>query len=205
MRKLVIAPTSLKRRLLELIDREISRSKAETPGRIMAKVNSLADTEIIDALYRASGAGVKVQLCVRGICALVPGVPGLSENIQVRSVIGRYLEHSRVLYFANGGAEELYLSSADWMPRNLDRRIELMFPVLQEDIRARLRDALEAYFRDNTQARLLDSGGLWTLQHPGSGEAPFRVQEYLLSRAAAGSPETAPTEFIVRRSPANPS
>jgi polyphosphate kinase len=204
MRKLVIAPTSLKRRLLELIDREISRSKAETPGRIMAKVNSLADTEIIDALYQASRAGVKILLCIRGICTLVPGVPGLSENIQVRSVIGRYLEHSRILYFANGGAEELYLSSADWMPRNLDRRIELMFPILQEDIRTGLRDALEAYFRDNTQARILDSGGLWTLQSPGPGEKPFRVQEYLLSRAAAGYPETVPTEFIVRRSPANP-
>jgi polyphosphate kinase len=203
MRKLVIAPTSLKRRLLELIDREISRSEAGTPGRIMAKINSLADTDVINALYRASRAGVKVLLCVRGICTLVPGVPGISENIQVRSIIGRYLEHSRIIYFANGGAEELYLSSADWMPRNLDRRIELMFPVLQEDIRVRLRDTLEACFRDNTQARLLDSGGFWTLQSPGPGEGPFRVQEYLLSRAAAGYTETVPAEFIVRRSPAN--
>jgi polyphosphate kinase len=203
MRKLVIAPTSLKRRLVELIDREISRSKAGTPGRIMAKLNSLADTEVIDALYRASQAGVKVLLCIRGICTLVPGLPGLSENIQVRSVIGRYLEHSRIFCFANGGAEELYLSSADWMPRNLERRVELMFPVLQDDIRARLRDILEAYFRDNTQARLLDCGGAWTLQNPGPGEG-FRVQDYLLSRAAAESPETAPTEFVVRRPPANP-
>ncbi|MDR2136534.1 MAG: polyphosphate kinase 1, partial [Treponema sp.] len=134
MRKLVIAPTSLKHRLLELIDREISRSDRETPGRIMAKLNSLADTDVIDALYRASGAGVKVSLCVRGVCTLVPGEPGLSENIQVRGIIDRYLEHSRIYYFANGGAEELYLSSADWMPRNLERRVELMFPVLQDDI-----------------------------------------------------------------------
>ncbi|MDR0399530.1 MAG: polyphosphate kinase 1 [Treponema sp.] len=204
MRKLVIAPTSLKRRILELIDREISRSKAGTPGRIMAKVNSLADTEVIDALYRASQAGVAVQLCVRGICALVPGVPGLSEHIQVRSVIDRYLEHSRILYFANGGAEELYLSSADWMPRNLDRRVELMFPVLQDDISARLRDILDAYFRDNTQARILDSDGGWRFQRPGPGEEPFRVQEHLFSAAAAGYPEAVHTEFIVRRSPTAP-
>ncbi|MDR1972644.1 MAG: polyphosphate kinase 1 [Treponema sp.] len=201
MRKLVIAPTSLKRRLLELIDRESSRSNPESPGRILVKVNSLADTDVIDALYRASRAGVKVSLCVRGICLLMPGVAGLSENIRVRSVIDRYLEHSRIYYFANGGAEELYLSSADWMPRNLERRIELMFPVLSEPIRTRLRDSLEAYFRDNTQARLLDSGGNWTLQSPGPGESPFRVQEYLLSRAAAESPESARSEFTVRRSP----
>jgi polyphosphate kinase len=203
MRKLVIAPASLKRRLLELIGREISRSKAETPGRIMVKVNSLADGEVIDALYRASRAGVKIQLCVRGICTLIPGLPGISENIEVRSIIDRYLEHSRIFYFANGGAEELYLSSADWMPRNLDRRVELMFPVLQDDIRVRLRDTLAAYFRDNTQARTLNSAGNWELQSPGPGESPFRVQEYLLAGSRAESPETSPTEFAVRRPPKN--
>ncbi|MDR2747144.1 MAG: polyphosphate kinase 1 [Treponema sp.] len=204
MRKLVIAPTSLKRRLLELIGREISRSKAETPGRIMAKLNSLADGEIIDALYRASRAGVQILLCVRGVCTLIPGVQGLSENIEVRSIIDRYLEHSRIFYFANGGAEELYLSSADWMPRNLDRRVELMFPILQDDIRARLRDTLEAYFRDNTQARLLGPGGNWELHSPAPGESPFQVQEYLLSASKAESPETARTEFTARRPPVNP-
>jgi polyphosphate kinase len=201
MRKLVIAPVSLKRRLLELIGREISRSNPETPGRIMVKVNSLADGEIIDALYRASRAGVKIQLCIRGICTLIPGVPGQSENITVRSIIDRYLEHSRIFYFAIGGAEELYLSSADWMPRNLDRRVELMFPVLQDDIRARLRDILEACFRDNTQARLLNPAGNWELQRPAPGEGPFRLQEYLLSGAKAESPEAARSEFVVRRPP----
>jgi polyphosphate kinase len=204
MRKLVIAPTSLKRRLLELIGREANRSGQGNPGRIMAKINSLVDPEIINALYRASQAGVTVLLCVRGICALVPGLPGLSENIRVISVIDRYLEHSRIFYFANGGAEEIFLSSADWMPRNLDRRIELMFPVLQENIRARIRDALEAYFRDNVQAWLLESGGGWSRLCPAPGETPFRVQEYLLSRAAAEQPETARTEFVVRRSPPSP-
>jgi polyphosphate kinase len=204
MRKLVIAPTGLKRRLLELMSREANRSGQGNPGKIMAKVNSLADPEIIDALYQASRAGVKIFLCVRGICALVPGLPGLSENIRVVSVIDRYLEHSRIFYFANGGAEEIFLSSADWMPRNLDRRIELMFPVAQENIRGRLRDILSAYFRDNAQARLLESSGQWTRLCPGPGETPFRAQDYLLSRAAAEQPETARTEFVVRRSPPSP-
>jgi polyphosphate kinase len=201
MRKLIIAPTSLKHRLLELIGREINRSSQETPGKIMAKLNSLADTDVIDALYRASQAGVKVFLCVRGVCTLIPGKPGLSENIQVRSVIDRYLEHSRIYYFANGGAEELYLSSADWMPRNLERRVELMFPVLQDDIRERLKHTLEAYFLDNTQSWAQGRGGGWDRLCPAPGESPFRVQEYLLSRVAAGSPETARTEFTVRRKP----
>jgi polyphosphate kinase len=204
MRKLVIAPTSLKRRLLELIGREANRSGQGNPGKIMAKINSLADPEIIDALYRASQAGVQILLCVRGICTLVPGAPGLSENIRVTSVIDNYLEHSRIFYFANGGAEEIFLSSADWMPRNLDRRVELMFPVLQDDIRARLKDTLEAYFRDNCQARVLESGGDWALRSPAAGEAPFRVQEYLLAQAAAEHPETVRTEFVVRRSPPSP-
>jgi polyphosphate kinase len=201
MRKLVIAPTGLKRRLLELIGRETDRSNRENPGKIIVKVNSLADTDIIDALYRASQAEVRVLLCVRGICTLVPGVPGLSEHIRVTGIIDRYLEHSRIYYFANGGAEEIYLSSADWMPRNLERRVELMFPVLQEDLRRRLREILEAYFRDNTQARILDENGDWTLLSPAPGESPFRIQEYLLSRAAAECPETSRTGFTVRRSP----
>jgi polyphosphate kinase len=204
MRRLVIAPAGLKRRLLELIDRETKRSNQEYPGKIMAKINALSDTDIIDALYRASRAGVKVFLCVRGICTLVPGMPGLSENIRVISVIDRYLEHSRICYFANGGAEEIFLSSADWMPRNLERRVELMFPVLQDDLRSRLKDTLEAYFRDNCHARLLGVNGEWTPLNPAFGEAPFRVQEYLLAQAAAEHPEAARTEFVVRRSPPSP-
>jgi polyphosphate kinase len=201
MRRLSIAPTGLKSRLLQLIDREANRAGQGNPGKIMVKVNSLADTEIVDALCRASQAGVKIFLCVRGVCTLVPGVPGLSENIRVISVIDRYLEHSRVFYFANGGAEELYLSSADWMPRNLERRVELMFPVLQDNIRIQLRDTLEAYFQDNCQARLLGSDGNWTLLGPAAGESSFQVQERLLAQAAAEHPETARTEFVVRRSP----
>jgi polyphosphate kinase len=201
MRKLVIAPTSLKRRLVELIDREAKRSSQEYPGRITAKLNALADTDVIEALYRASQAGVKITLAIRGICMLIPGLPGLSENIRVISIIGHYLEHSRIYYFSNGGAEEFFLASADWMPRNLERRIELMFPVLQEDIKAQVRDILDAYTRDNSHAWELASGGAWARISSPKGEKPFSVQEYFLSNAAkTGENPWAPRqEFVVRR------
>jgi polyphosphate kinase len=203
LRKLVIAPTALKHRIIELIDREAKRSSQEYPGRIMVKMNALADTDVIDALYRASQAGVKIFLAVRGICMLAPGVAGLSENIRVISVVDHYLEHSRIYYFANGGAEEIFLSSADWMPRNLERRVELMFPVLQEDIRRRIFGILEAYFRDTSHARLLRNDGVWEAPEPLPGEEPFRVQEYLLALAGkdAGNPWAPKQEFIVRRGP----
>ena len=204
MDKLVIAPTALKRRIFDLIAREISRSSPEAPGRIIAKMNSLADPEIIWALYRASQMGVRVLLNVRGICMLVPGVKGLSENIRVVSIIDRYLEHSRIYYFANGGAEELYLASADWMTRNLERRVELMFPVLSEDARKTVYEILLAYFRDNSQAWELDSSGRWTRLVPVPGEKPFRVQAWFNSRAASAQSKEQPEtgDFIVRRSAA---
>jgi polyphosphate kinase len=204
MAKLVIAPTALKRRLLELITRETNRSSPEAPGRIMAKMNALADPDIIRALYRASRAGVKVLLNVRGICTLVPGAEGLSENIRVVSIIDHFLEHSRIYYFANGGAEELYLASADWMTRNLERRVELMFPILQENLRKMLFENISAYFKDNCQAWCLGSDGIWTRLEPAPGEEPFRVQTHFLSRAAKAQveehPDSARGEFIVRRS-----
>jgi polyphosphate kinase len=203
MRKLVIAPITLKDRLIELIDREAKRSSGENPGRIMAKMNALADPGVIRALYRASQAGVHIHLSVRGICMLVPGLPGLSENIRVVSIVDRFLEHSRIFSFANAGTEEFYLSSADWMPRNLERRIELMFPVLQADLRERIRTILEACFRDNRQSWLLNSDGRWIRQEPSAGDEPFRCQDYLLAQAA-GEVESlwAPRqEFVVRRSP----
>ncbi|MDR1319436.1 MAG: polyphosphate kinase 1 [Treponema sp.] len=202
MRRLAIAPSGLKRRLLELIERETKRTGQEYPGKIMAKLNALTDIDVINALYRASKAGVKISLCVRGICTLIPALEGLSEIIRVVSVIDRYLEHSRIYYFANGGAEELYLSSADWMPRNLERRVELMFPVEDERIRSELLGILCAYFEDNCQARVLDSGGAWTMLRPRAGEKPFRVQRDMLLRAArsAGNSRMIKQEFIVRRS-----
>ena len=205
MAKLMMAPITLKRRILELIAREIQRSSPEAPGRIMAKMNALADPDIIKALYRASQAGVRVQLNVRGTCMLVPGVEGLSENIRVVSVIDRYLEHSRIYYFANGGSEELYLASADWMTRNLERRVELMFPVLQSESRKIVHEFLSAYFRDNCQAWQLDSEGGWKRLEPGPDEKPFRVQSYFHSLAANALNEEHPDPvrggFIVRRSP----
>ena len=203
MRTLVIAPTFLKRRLIELIEREANRSSREHPGRIIAKMNALADTDVIDALYRASRAGVQITLVVRGICMLIPGYAGLSENITVISVVGHYLEHSRAWFFANGGSGEYYLASADWMPRNLERRVELMFPVLQEDLKMRLRDILDAYCRDTAQAWKLNADGSWTRLSPAGGEAPFSAQEHFLSRAAKAADNLwAPRrEFVVRRSP----
>ncbi|PKL09274.1 MAG: polyphosphate kinase 1 [Spirochaetae bacterium HGW-Spirochaetae-7] len=178
LRHMSMAPFDLKRRIVSMIDRESERSSPESPGLIAAKMNSLCDREIIDALYRASRAGVKIMLNVRGICQLVPGLKGLSENITVVSVIGRYLEHARICYFRNGGAEELYLSSADWMTRNLDKRIELLFPVYGDEASERVYDLLMAYFLDNAKARALVSSGHWHRVNAAEGEARFSVQEY---------------------------
>ncbi|MHC6203307.1 polyphosphate kinase 1 [Breznakiellaceae bacterium SP9] len=204
--RLTIAPSGLKRRIIELITREANRSSQEYPGCIMAKMNALADIDIINALYAASQAGVKIMLCVRGICQLVPGLAGLSENIRVISLIDHYLEHSRIVYFANGGAEELFLSSADWMPRNMEKRIELLFPILDENLKVRLRGLLKAYFKDNCHARVLSSSGVWKLKSSPTEEKRFRVQKYFLSEAirAADTQSTVLQEFVVRRSPERP-
>ena len=156
-----MAPVTIKARILNMIQREIDRSTPENPGLIIAKMNSLTHEEVIAALYKASQAGVKVLLNIRGICMLVPGVKGLSENIKVISIVDRYLEHSRIFYFQNGGAPELYCSSADWMSRNLDRRIELMFPILDKAVFADVKSILDTYFEDNTNAMELKSNGEW--------------------------------------------
>jgi polyphosphate kinase len=205
-KNLIVAPTALKDNLIQRIDREAKRSSQEYPGKILAKMNALADKEVIDALYRASQAGVKILLNIRGICMLVPGVPGLSENIRVVSIVDYYLEHGRIFYFANGGAEELFLSSADWMTRNLERRVELMFPVIHEELKKQVHAILETYFRDNCQARLLDRNGSWTALTPPPGEPPVRAQGVFLDRAAAAErPWASREEFIVRRSPSGES
>jgi polyphosphate kinase len=169
----------------------------------MAKMNSLTDTDVIKALYEASQAGVKIFLCVRGICTLIPEIPGVSENIRVISVVDHYLEHSRIYYFNNGGAEELYLASADWMPRNLERRVELLFPVQDDKLRNELQDILNDYFRDNCQASVLNGIGVWTRLASAKGEKPFRVQKEMLARVArAGETHnSAKLEYTVRRSP----
>jgi polyphosphate kinase len=182
LKKLVMAPTALRRRFLKLIDRERRRAASGLPAEIVAKMNSLIDEEIIQALYAASRAGVRIRLNVRGICALRPGVEGHSTTIEVVSIVDRFLEHSRIYYFHNGGDEEVYLSSADWMTRNLDKRIELMFPVEQADHKARVLAALRAMFRDNTHARWLLPGGTYEARAAGD-EPPFRVQQFLQDEA----------------------
>jgi polyphosphate kinase len=160
--RFAISPTGLRTRIEQLIEREIESSTREQPGLIMAKVNSLHDRPMCQALYRASQAGVEVRLNIRGICCLRPGVKGVSESIRVTSIVDRYLEHARVVYFANGGHEEVYLSSADWMTRNLDRRLELLFPVQDPAIRRRLVRAMETYFADNVKAWVLGAEGEWS-------------------------------------------
>ena len=155
LKKLVMAPTELRRRFLKLIERERLRADAGQPAEIVAKMNSLTDEEIIGALYGASQAGVNIRLNVRGICALRPGVPEISANIEVVSIVDRFLEHSRIYYFLNGGEEEVYLASADWMTRNLDKRVELMFPVEHAAHKAKVLHALRAMFLDTVKARRL--------------------------------------------------
>jgi polyphosphate kinase len=173
--KLSIAPTGLRQRFLDLIDREIQVSTPDRPGLIMAKLNSLQDRRICKALYTASRAGVRVLLNIRGICCLRPGVPGVSDNIDVVSIVDRYLEHSRIFYFRNGGHDEIYLSSADWMLRNLDKRLEVMFPIQQSAAKKRLLAILNTFFADNVKARRLMPDGQYQ-PVPRSGEA-VRAQE----------------------------
>ena len=176
LRRLVMAPTGLRQRFLKLIDRERRRAEAGQDGEIIAKMNSLIDEAIIEALYDASQSGVRIRLNVRGICALRPGVAGVSDNIEVISIVDRFLEHSRIYYFHNGGDELVYLSSADWMTRNLDKRIELMFPVEDAGHKATVLHALRAVFRDNVKARRLSADGVYTRVTPAPGEPPYRVQ-----------------------------
>jgi len=179
-RKLMVAPVNLREKLNALFDREIRHKRAGRPAHIIAKVNRLADRQVIDKLYEASRAGVKIDLVVRGICMLRPGVPGLSENISVRSVVSRFLEHSRVFYFANGGAEELYVGSADWMARNLKHRIEVVAPIVDTDSKRYLKDVvLGAYLRDNVKARELQPDGTYA-RIPSTPEAAFQSQIYFI-------------------------
>lgn len=176
--KITLSPFSLRRKVERLILREAMRSRKDSPGLILAKMNSLVDARIIEALYRASQMGVQIKLNVRGICCLKPGVPGLSENIEVVSIVDMFLEHSRIFYFLNGGDEEIYLSSADWMPRNFDRRLEILFPIQEEKNKKELRGFLDDYFKDNVKAWNLSADGSYQkLESP--EDKRFRVQESL--------------------------
>jgi polyphosphate kinase len=185
---LLQSPFELQRAMITKLDREASHAALGKPGRVILKMNSLVEREAIDALCRASQAGVQIDLIVRGVCALRPGVAGLSENIRVRSVIGRFLEHSRVFYFANDDDPELFCSSADWMERNFFRRVEVAFPIRDPQHRAHILGDLETYLRDDTQAWTLDDGGRYTRLAHIDGTPPVCAQQQLLDAYTAGTP-----------------
>jgi polyphosphate kinase len=175
--RLMVAPLNLRKHMMNLIKRETEHALAGRPAHIMAKINRLTDLNIIEALYEASQAGVKIDLIVRGACMIRPGEPGLSPTIHVRSIVGRFLEHSRIFYFANGGDEEVFIGSADWMTRNLDRRVEVVTPVLDPQSKNYLKDTvLAAYLRDNVKARVMNSDGTYERPAMAAGEEPFNSQ-----------------------------
>jgi polyphosphate kinase len=185
-RALAAAPINLRARFVELIERETAHAAAGRPAHIIAKCNALSDPDMVRAFYRASRAGVPIDLIVRGVCCLRPGVPGVSDGIRVRSIVGRFLEHSRIYWFANGGSEEIYIGSADLMERNLNRRVETIAPILNPAHGKYLRDVvLDAYLRDNTRAFTLDGSGAYRQVQPGHDETPFSAQQFLLDWAAA--------------------
>ena len=157
----IVAPINLRERCLQLIDREIEFARNGEAAHMIAKMNSLLDKEIIDKLYEASQTGVKIELIVRGICVLMPGIPGISDNITVRSIVGRFLEHSRIFWFRNGGREEIYIGSADWMPRNLNDRVELMIPISDDSLKQRIKEMILLQLADNQKAYLMQSNGTW--------------------------------------------
>ncbi len=182
MKKLLHAPFTLKKTLLDLIARETAHAAAGRPAQIIIKVNAITDAKMIKALYKASIAGVKVDLIVRGMCCLRPGVPGVSHNIRVRSIVGRFLEHSRVYWFANNGEDKFYLASADLMERNLDRRVETGFPIEGKKLQGRLKKELDLYLSDNSSAWLLQPNGRYVRTQPGANQTVRNVQAQLLEK-----------------------
>jgi polyphosphate kinase len=183
---LLVSPHTTRHGLLKLIKREVTAASAGHPASITLKMNSLVDQEMIQALYGASDAGVEVDLVIRGICCLVPGVPGLSERIRVRSIVGRYLEHSRIYRFANGagiGHAHYLIGSADLMPRNLDRRVEALIPVVDPHLQARLQEILDVNLADDVLAWDLDAAGSWRHVDPtGHNDTHLRLQELAHAR-----------------------
>jgi polyphosphate kinase len=179
LEKLIVAPFDMNRRLIAFIERERDNALAGKPARIILKLNALVDQELIEKLYEASCAGVKIDMIIRGICCLRPGIPGLSENIRVISIVGRFLEHSRIYYFENGGETVLYLSSADWMPRNLVRRVEVAFPIEDPALHKEIvNEVLPALLNDRVKARELRPDGTYVRLHPREGETASQAQLY---------------------------
>lgn len=181
MRELLMAPYDLREGMVSLIDREIDHARAGRPAGIFVKMNALVEEGMIEALYSASQAGINIRLLIRGVCCLRPGVPGVSENIEVRSLVGRFLEHSRIIRFENGGSPEIYLGSADWMPRNLFRRVETGFPIRNPRVQEHIQEIIDWFWRDNVKARIMDENGLYHLRTV-EGE-PFDAQAEFLAEA----------------------
>jgi polyphosphate kinase len=208
---LMVAPLNLAEKCISLIEREAENARAGRPARIIAKNNSLLDDDIIRALYRASQAGVEIELLVRGICALRPGIRGISDRIRVRSIVGRFLEHSRIYYFENGGEPEVYLGSADWMPRNLHERVEVLFPLKNPLLRDRvIHEILAAFLADNVKTRFLQNDGRYLRpwqspqgrsKRPPQGAAAFSAQEFFMGLAeGVKTPEEIPASIPRRLS-----
>jgi len=197
-RPLLVAPKDMARTVISQIDREARHARRGRPARIIAKCNAVVDPPAVRALYRASQAGVEIDLIVRGQCVLVPGLRGVNSRVRVRSIVGRFLEHSRIYYFENGGSPEVYLGSADWMPRNLYERVEVLFPLKDEQLRERIcKEILPAYLADNQKARVLGADGQYSAVHPAKGSKRFSVQEHLMKLAegfvnGAGKPREYP-------------
>jgi len=186
--KLIVAPLYLRQAILERIEREIRMHQEQGNGYLLFKMNALVDPAVVHALYRASQAGVRIDLVVRGICCLRPGVPGVSETIRVRSLVGRFLEHSRIFYFGNGGQEEIYLGSADMMQRNLDGRVETLFPIEDPLLRAAIYESiLKPYLADTVNAHELQADGHYTRVQPEPGEAPFDCQNWFITHPLSDS------------------
>jgi polyphosphate kinase len=184
--RLLVAPTGLRSGFMELIERETAHAKSGRPSGITAKLNAINDAGISAALYRASRAGVPIDLIIRGMCILRPGVPGVSETIRVRSIVGRFLEHSRIFVFANGGDREVFVGSADWMGRNLDRRVETVVPVLDPALAQMICDEIiDPYVHDNVKSRSLNPDGTYSRPAPSAGEPRVDVQQIFLKRYEA--------------------
>ena len=199
-RKFMLSPVTTQETILNLIEREIKKTTPKSPGRIIAKMNALIDQAVISKLYEASRAGVYIDLIVRGICCLRPGIPGVSEKIRVISILDRFLEHSRIYYFHNGGNPEIYSGSADWMPRNFKKRAEILYPIKDNELKSRLmNEILMTYLKDNVKARLMQPDGAYVRRKPKEREKLLRSQSELIAIAREGGLKSPPYEEIIRQ------